>query len=102
MAKDGSQVDTLPRQRKRALPTAHRRWAPESQVEREIFARNLRFARIAAGHSQRELSKITGLAQAHISEIENALHNVCIDTMVKLARALKEPSKKRSHTFLVP
>src|SRR5215472_58758 len=98
MAKDGSQVDTLPKQRKRALPTSHRRWGPESQVEREIFARNLRYARIAAGHSQRELAKITGLAQAHISEIENAYHNVCIDSMVRLARGVKEPL----HVLLKP
>jgi DNA-binding XRE family transcriptional regulator len=77
--------------RKRALPTSHRRWAPDSQVEREIFARNLRRARISAGYSQRELAKLTGIAQAHISDVENAMHNICIDTMVKLAQAVRVP-----------
>jgi DNA-binding XRE family transcriptional regulator len=77
--------------RKRALPAGSKKRAPESQVEREIFARNLRYARVAAGFSQRELAKITGIAQAHISEMENAMHNCCIDTMVKLAQAVKKP-----------
>src|SRR5262245_42823321 len=81
----------LSKARKRALSAASKQRAPESQVEREIFARNLRYARIAAGFSQRELAKITGIAQAHISEIESAMHNVGIDTMVKLAQAVKKP-----------
>jgi len=33
----------------------------------------------------------TGIAQAHISEVENAMHNIGIDTMVKLAQAVKKP-----------
>ncbi|MGP0039208.1 MAG: helix-turn-helix domain-containing protein [Rhodomicrobium sp.] len=37
------------------------------------------------------LAKRTGIAQAHISQMENAMHNVCIDTMVKLARVLRKP-----------
>ena len=77
--------------RKRALPAANKRRAPESQPEREIFARNLRRARIDAGLSQRELAARTAIAQAHISELENAMHNVCIDTMVKLAQAVRKP-----------
>ncbi len=77
--------------RKRALPSMNKRRAPDSQPEREIFARNLRRARIEASLSQRELAHITGIAQAHISEMENAMHNVCIDTMVKLAQAVKKP-----------
>lgn len=77
--------------RKRALPAANRKRAPESQPEREIFARNLRRARIDANLSQRELARNTGIAQAHISEMENAMHNVCIDTMVKLAQAVRKP-----------
>jgi DNA-binding XRE family transcriptional regulator len=77
--------------RKRALPAANRKRAPESQPEREIFARNLRRARIEASLSQRELAERTGIAQAHISELENAMHNVCIDTMVKLGQAVRKP-----------
>jgi DNA-binding XRE family transcriptional regulator len=81
----------LPRTRKRALPAGSRKRAPESQAEREIFARNFRQARIEAGLSQRELAKLTGIAQAHVSEVENAMHNVGIDTMVKLAQAVRKP-----------
>ena len=77
--------------RKRALPVMSKQRAPASQPEREIFARNLRAARIEANLSQRELAHKTGIAQAHISEMENAMHNVCIDTMVRLSRELKKP-----------
>ena len=77
--------------RKRALPVRLQRRAPDSQPEREIFARNFRTARIEAGLSQRDLAQQTGIAQAHISEVENAMHNIGIDTMVKLAQAVKKP-----------
>ncbi|ADP72015.1 helix-turn-helix domain protein [Rhodomicrobium vannielii ATCC 17100] len=80
-----------PPKRKRALPVLAKKRAPDSQPEREIFARNLRKSRIDAGLSQRELAAVTGIAQAHISELENAMHNVCIDTMVKLAQAMRKP-----------
>jgi ribosome-binding protein aMBF1 (putative translation factor) len=77
--------------RKRALPRMSKNRVPESQPERELFARNVRAARIAAGLSQRELAQRTGIAQAHISQMENAMHNVCIDTMVRLTRELGVP-----------
>ncbi|WP_246742822.1 helix-turn-helix domain-containing protein [Rhodomicrobium vannielii] len=73
------------------MPVLAKKRAPDSQPEREIFARNLRRARIDASLSQRELAAVTGIAQAHISELENAMHNVCIDTMVKLAQAVRKP-----------
>jgi DNA-binding XRE family transcriptional regulator len=81
----------LPKPRKRALPVASKSRVPRSQPEREIFARNLRNFRVEAGLSQRELAEQTGIAQAHISQMENAMHNVCIDTMVTLAQALRKP-----------
>jgi DNA-binding XRE family transcriptional regulator len=80
-----------PKPRKRALPVASKSRVPHSQPEREIFARNLRRFRIEAKLSQRELAEQTGIAQAHISQMENAMHNVCIDTMVKLAQAVGKP-----------
>jgi transcriptional regulator with XRE-family HTH domain len=80
-----------PKLRKRALPGASKSRVPKSQPEREIFARNLRRFRTEADLSQRELAHRTGVAQAHISEMENAMHNVCIDTMVKLAQAVRKP-----------
>jgi DNA-binding XRE family transcriptional regulator len=67
------------------------RRVPDSQPEREIFARNLRTFRQEAGLTQRELAQRTGIAQAHISQMESAMHNVCIDTMVNLARKLGKP-----------
>ncbi len=70
---------------------ASKQRAPASQPEREIFARNFRRARMGAGLSQREVQRLSGIAQAHISEIESAFHNVCIDTMVALAQVVKQP-----------
>ncbi len=94
------QEEALPpaRVRKRALPAANKKRAPDSQPEREIFARNLRRFRLEVNLSQRELAEFTGIAQAHISEMENAMHNVGIDTMVKLAQAVKKPL----YTFFQP
>ncbi len=91
MAGKRAEGETLDQpKRKRALPVLTKKRVPESQPERETFARNFRQARLDAGLSQRELTRRTGIAQAHISEIENAMHNICIDTMVKLAQAVKK------------
>ena len=90
MEKELASTEIAPK-RKRALPVRIQKRAPDSQPEREIFARNLRTARIEAGLSQRDLAQQTGIAQAHISEVENAMHNIGIDTMVKLAQAVKKP-----------
>jgi transcriptional regulator with XRE-family HTH domain len=49
---------------------------------------------VEARLTQRELAKLTGIAQAHISQMEGAMHNVCIDTMVTLSRHLKKPLSK--------
>jgi ribosome-binding protein aMBF1 (putative translation factor) len=57
----------------------------ESQLQREYFAKNFRAVRKDAGLSQRDIQKETGIPQSHISEIESAMHNICIETMVKLA-----------------
>jgi DNA-binding XRE family transcriptional regulator len=90
MQKELVPTETAPK-RKRALPVRLQKRAPDSQPEREIFVRNFRLARIEAGLSQRDLAQQTGIAQAHISEVENAMHNIGIDTMVKLAQAVKKP-----------
>jgi ribosome-binding protein aMBF1 (putative translation factor) len=63
----------------------------ESQLQREYFARNFRAARKDAGLSQRDIQKETGIPQSHISEIESAMHNICIETMVKLANLVHIP-----------
>jgi len=63
----------------------------ESQLQRECFAKNFRAARKDAGLSQRDIQKETGIPQSHISEIESAMHNICIETMVKLANLVHVP-----------
>ena len=89
-----SEPELQPVKSKRTLNAKGRRQVPASQPEREIFARNIRVARVERGLTQRELSRLTGIAQAHISQMEGAMHNVCIDTMVTLSRHLHKPLAK--------
>jgi transcriptional regulator with XRE-family HTH domain len=63
----------------------------DSQSEREIFGQNFRQARARIGLSQRDVHKLTGVAQSHISEIETGTSNISIDTMVKLATVVNQP-----------
>jgi DNA-binding XRE family transcriptional regulator len=63
----------------------------ESQGERDAFAKNFRVLRKEAGLSQRDIQKLTGIAQSHVSEIESGMHNICIETMAKLARLVNKP-----------
>ena len=90
----------IKRRRSRPLPAPIKpsKHAPDSQPEREIFARNFRRARIEADYSQRDVAKLTGIAQSHVSEIESAMHNIGIETMVKLAQIVRRPV----HVLLTP
>lgn len=63
----------------------------DSRTDREIFGHNFREARIKVGLSQRDVHRLTGVAQSHISEIETGVSNISIDTMVKLATVVKRP-----------
>jgi transcriptional regulator with XRE-family HTH domain len=63
----------------------------DTEPERKIFARNFRQARREAKLSQRAVHRLTGIAQSHISEIETAQVNICLDTIVKLARLVRKP-----------
>ena len=63
----------------------------DSQRERAIFGRNLRRARLELRLRQRDVHILTGIAQSHISEIEEGTCNISIDTMVKLATVVKVP-----------
>ena len=65
--------------------------AIESQLRRNFFAKNFRAVRKDAGLSQRDIQKETGIPRSHISEIESAMHNICIETMVKLANLVHVP-----------
>ena len=70
---------------------------PESDtipVDRKIFAVNLIRARTAAGMTQTELAKSSGLGQSHISELERGNWEPRLSTIMALADALRvEPSE---------
>ena len=59
--------------------------------ERQVFAENFRQARIAAGLSQTDVHRRTGLTQAYISEIETCVSNPSLEIMAKLAGAVGIP-----------
>jgi transcriptional regulator with XRE-family HTH domain len=63
-----------------------------------MFARNMRNFREEAGLTQRDLARLTGLVQSHISQIETADFNMTLETMVLVSRALKKPL----HRFFEP
>lgn len=53
-----------------------------------LFARNLRAARQAAGWSQQDMERRSGICRPVLSDIERGLHNVMLETAGRLARAL--------------
>lgn len=55
---------------------------------RASIGEQLREAREAKGWSTRNLAKLTGIAQNHISRIEQGRYNVNIDTVAMLAEVL--------------
>ncbi len=63
----------------------------DSQKERLIFGRNFRRARLDLRLRQRDVHLLSGIAQSHISEIEEGSCNISIDTMVKLGTVVKVP-----------
>ena len=63
----------------------------DSAAERAIFGRNLHRARLNLRLRQRDVHLLTGIAQSHISDIEEGTCNISIDTMVKLATVVKIP-----------
>jgi transcriptional regulator with XRE-family HTH domain len=63
----------------------------DTEPERKIFARNFRRARLEAKLSQRDVHRLTGIAQSHVSEIETGQVNICLDTIVKLAQLVRKP-----------
>ena len=81
----------------------HRGNEDTSAEARALFGTNFRQARLKANLTQAEVESRTGIRQHYISEIENGAHNVTLDTMTVLARAidsdvrmlLKPPRRKR-------
>lgn len=56
---------------------------------RDILANRTRELRLARGWSQDQLAAESGLHRTYIGAIERSEHNVGVDTVVKLANALK-------------
>jgi len=63
----------------------------ELPIEVKYFAKNLRAARISAGLTQRDLSKLTGITQGVLSEYERGLRALGIIGMAKIATAVNIP-----------
>ena len=74
-----------------------------SEDMRALFGANFRQARLKAKLTQVDVKELTGIPQHYISEVENGLHNLTIDTMTTLAQAigtdmralLRRPAKRR-------
>jgi transcriptional regulator with XRE-family HTH domain len=70
---------------------------------RVLFGANFRQARLKAKLTQTDVQELTGIRQHYISEIENGVWNITLDTMITLALAigtdvrdlLRRPSKRR-------
>lgn len=61
--------------------------SPSPQL-RQVFARNVRLARNAAGVSQEELASQATISQTYLSQVESATRAVSIDVIERLASAL--------------
>lgn len=55
---------------------------------REVFARNLRAARLASGLSQEALAHDAGLDRTYISALERGLYSASLDVIEKIAEVL--------------
>ena len=70
---------------------------------RALFGANFKQARLKAKLTQVEVEGLTGIRQHYISETENGMHNLTLDTMTTLAQAvgvelrelLRRPPKRR-------
>jgi transcriptional regulator with XRE-family HTH domain len=82
-------VTTNPADPNAPLPVANATIEPP--IERVIFARNFCKARKMANLSQRDVHRLTGLAQSYISEVERCLRNPSLDNMIKLAHVVNRP-----------
>lgn len=59
-----------------------------SEDMRVLFGANFRQARLKARLTQADVEELTGIRQHYISEIENGLQNLTLDTMTTLAQAI--------------
>ncbi len=58
---------------------------------RQIFADNLRRARVAAGLSQEELADAAGVDRTYVSALERCRYAASLDVVERLATALRVP-----------
>ena len=56
---------------------------------RQVFADNLRRARLAAGLSQEELADFAGIDRTYVSALERCRYAASVDVMERLATALR-------------
>lgn len=60
-------------------------------VERKVFAKNLKEARMAAHYSLQEVAALSHMTYQYISEVERCIHNISLFNMVALSYGLKVP-----------
>lgn len=70
----------MPKLEKKSLP-----------VERKVFAKNLKEARLFAGYTLQTLSDKTGITVTYISGVERLTYNISLDSMTKLSHAVQVP-----------
>ena len=63
-------------------------------VARELLAKRIRELRAERGWSQDELAEKAGLHRTYIGTIERAEQSVTVDSIEKIAKALKVPIKE--------
>lgn len=61
---------------------------------RKLIARNIRHYREKLGITQEELAELSGVHRTYVGCIERAEKNVTIDTLDRVAKALKIPVHK--------
>ena len=79
----GKKKEGKPRDRPKRFAKAK----PPTELQ-QVFACNVLAAREAAGLSQKELGRLAGTTQRHVSDVEVAARNVTLSMVSRYARAL--------------
>lgn len=58
-------------------------------IERRVFARNFRKARVSRNMTQAEVSRLIGMDKSYISDIERCTANPTLNIMARLAAAVR-------------